>query len=265
MATADTSMYDASFYSDIIGGSQRSAAVVVPKVLELYRARSVIDVGCGAGTWLKVFADNGVADIWGVDGGVGSGQSLLIPQDRFTLANLAEPFSISRTFDLVVSLEVAEHLPPASADTFVQSLVRLGPVVMFSAAAPFQGGHHHVNEQWPGYWAQLFAGHNYRALDVIRPRVWDERGVSFWYQQNTLLYVREDFLEDPLAEELKKASQWRTGAPAIVHPHHFTLKMSGPGNWVDPRDLPLRKVLSSLPTLVRRALGRKMGRSNSKA
>jgi hypothetical protein len=36
-----------------------------------------------------------------------------------------------------VSLEVAEHLPPGVAQTFVDALVRHGSVVLFSAAIPF--------------------------------------------------------------------------------------------------------------------------------
>ena len=55
-------------------------------------------------------------------------------------------------FDLVVSLEVAEHLPKECADIFVDSLVRLGPIILFSAAIPQAGGTCHINEQWPEYW-----------------------------------------------------------------------------------------------------------------
>jgi len=38
---------------------------------------------------------------------------------------------VDRRFDLVMSLEVGEHLPPDVADRFVESLVNLGPVVAF--------------------------------------------------------------------------------------------------------------------------------------
>ena len=65
---------------------------------------------------------------------------------------------MNRKFDLVLSLEVAEHLPSECAEAFVESLVNLGPVILFSAAIPYQGGENHVNEQWPEYWVGVLSG-----------------------------------------------------------------------------------------------------------
>lgn len=67
--------------------------------------------------------------------------------------DLTQPLSLGRKFDLCVSMEVAEHLPPSRADSFVADLVGLAPVVLFSAAVPEQGGTNHLNEQWPDYGA----------------------------------------------------------------------------------------------------------------
>jgi ribosomal protein L11 methylase PrmA len=46
-------------------GTRSSAEVIVPLVLEVVKARSVIDVGCGTGEWLSVFKEHGVEDIGG--------------------------------------------------------------------------------------------------------------------------------------------------------------------------------------------------------
>jgi hypothetical protein len=92
---------------------------------------------------------------------------------------------------------VAEHLDEARADTFVQSLARHGDTIMFSAAIPGQGGTHHVNEQWPSYWAEKFAKAGYTAYDVIRPRIWTDPRVMVWYKQNILLFSRGRAFEAP--------------------------------------------------------------------
>ena len=63
--------------------------------------------------------------------------------------DLAQPLQIDRRFDLALSLEVAEHLPPECGSEFVQTLTDLSSVILFSAAIPFQGGTDHLNEQWP--------------------------------------------------------------------------------------------------------------------
>lgn len=140
-------LYTKDYYKDIQGGSRRSAKVIVPLVLELIQPRSVIDVGCGVGAWLSVFKECGVRDIMGVDGDYIDKKMLQIPQERFLSFDLREPLRMDRQFDLVVSFEVAEHLPSECAERFVDSLVRLGPAILFSAAIPFQGGAHHMNEQ----------------------------------------------------------------------------------------------------------------------
>ena len=67
--------------------------------------------------------------------------------------DLNQPFTLDRTSDLVVCLEVAEHVPPLSAGDFIASLTRLASIILFSAAIPYQGGDGHLNEQWPEYWA----------------------------------------------------------------------------------------------------------------
>jgi SAM-dependent methyltransferase len=173
-------------------GSARSADVVVPLVMQLVAPSSVVDVGCGLASWLAAFAHFGVPRIFGVDGPWVDESTLRIPPDRFLAADLTRPLRLDEHFDLVVSLEVGEHLPADAADTFIDSLVALGPVVLFSAAVPGQGGVGHVNEQWPDYWVGRFAERGFGVVDCIRPRIWSDERVEFWYAQNTLIFANDE-------------------------------------------------------------------------
>lgn len=188
--------YTDDFYAEIREHARRSARRIVPMVLDRAPAKSVVDVGCGLGTWLAVFMEHGVGDVLGIDGPHIDPEALEVPRDRFRSADLAAPLAVGRRFDLAVSLEVAEHLPAASADTFVTSLCALAPVVMFSAAVPSQGGVNHVNEQWPAYWAERFVDRGYRCVDCLRREVWSDPDVSWWYAQNVCLYVDGRALQD---------------------------------------------------------------------
>lgn len=105
---------------------------------------------------MSVFKEFGVEDIYGVDGEWINMKMLKIPEERFSKIDLREPFRLERYFDLVMSLEVAKHLPIECAGYFVDSLVSLGQVILFSAAVPFQGGDEHINEQWPYFLDQIF-------------------------------------------------------------------------------------------------------------
>src|SRR5262249_50066622 len=157
--------------------------------------RSIVDVGCGLGTWLAAFRELGVTDVVGIDGEYVDRDLLEIPQEQFREVDLSAPFSLDRTFDLAISLEVAEHLPPEAAEAFVESVARLAPVVLFSAAIPFQSGNHHLNEQWPDYWTTLFRRHNYVPIDCIRGKIWDNYEVEPWYVQNSLIFADTSFVQ----------------------------------------------------------------------
>ena len=70
--------YSVDFFTSHRAGSASSAARLVPLVLDLTDATSVIDVGCGIGTWLAEFVARGVPDVLGVDGAwVNPGQLLI--------------------------------------------------------------------------------------------------------------------------------------------------------------------------------------------
>ncbi|HJQ79638.1 MAG TPA: class I SAM-dependent methyltransferase [Lacipirellulaceae bacterium] len=184
--------YSPQYYHRLKSGSHNSAKAVVPVVFQLIKPHSVVDVGCGTGAWLAEFERQGVPDILGVDGAHIPVDQLEIDPGSFLAADFTQPLRLRGQFDLAVSLEVAEHLKPAQSEQFVETLTNLAPVVLFSAAIPYQGGEHHVNEQWPAFWVERFAAHNYIALDPFRRWLWERSDVDWWYAQNLLLFVRQD-------------------------------------------------------------------------
>jgi SAM-dependent methyltransferase len=217
--------YSPAFYRLIEEGSLRSAQHVLPHLLELTSPRSIVDVGCGTGTWLQAARDLGVADIFGIDGSYVDRRMLRIPEAHFEAVDLSRPFTLTRTFDVALSLEVAEHLPESSAQPFVESLTRLAPVVLFSAAVPKQVGENHVNEQWPTFWVERFARCGYVAIDCMRRRVWDDPDVEWWYAQNMLLMVRPNHLQG--SPVLQQEQQRGAGPCDIVHPRGYMNRLAG--------------------------------------
>jgi SAM-dependent methyltransferase len=255
-ASPRTSDYDREFFEDHVHKARTSAETIVPLVMELVEPTSVVDLGCGLGTWLATFERHGISDYVGVDGDWVPREAMEIPADRFVPARLDEALELGRQFDLAVSLEVAEHLPERVARRFVETATGLAPVVLFSAAIPHQGGLHHMNEQWPEYWAALFAAEGYALVDSIRPLVWSTPGVSFWYAQNAFLYVRTDVLaERPGLARARDATRGSMLSP--VHPSLLLQMARAPEEHVrrpSAREHSFRDLIDALPRVASRSL-----------
>ncbi len=251
--------YTEKFFEIREGDTKRSADEVVPLILQLTHAKSVIDVGCGTGDWLEAFMERGVTDVVGVDGDYVERKMLRFPKDRFIPANLEESFLIDREFDLVLSLEVAEHLSIECAERFVESLVKLGPIIVFSAALPHQGGTHHVNEQWPDYWANHFLRSGYVAIDALRKRIWQNDHVALWYRQNMLIFVNEELLitYEALSGEYEQTSLQQL---CVVHPELYINKCKRQPKPFNPTSL--RQLAKMLPALFKASLTHRLGRLN---
>jgi SAM-dependent methyltransferase len=187
---SETVPYDAAFYSRHKNLSVSSAAAVLPIVQKLTDFQSAVDLGCGTGAWVATCAELGVTDLLGIDGSYVDPSTLVIDTNWFMAHDLTAPLKVGRRYDLAISMEVGEHLPESAADVFVENLCSLSDAVLFSAAAPGQGGTNHINEQWPEYWAAKFGKHGFRMIDCLRQEIWENESVAAWYRQNAFICLR---------------------------------------------------------------------------
>lgn len=196
----------------------KAATQVVPQILRLFSPKSVLDVGCGTGTWLSVFKKFGINHIKGIDSDYVNKELLLknIESHQFEPFDLAKPFNLNERYDLIICLEVGEHLPRNSANTFVESLSKHSDTIVFGAAVPGQWGQNHLNEQWAEYWIELFKVHNYYVYDFLRPLIWDNPNVEWWYKQNILIFSRTKL----------NLEIGNVGFNSLIHPDHFKQKLN---------------------------------------
>jgi SAM-dependent methyltransferase len=185
-----TTAYGPEFYADRRHATQHAARTILSIVAEHLPFARVADVGCGTGTWLAAAMTLGAEEAFGYEGAWIDGVALDDARIVLAQVDLERPLA-GTAADLAISLEVAEHLSPERADSFVADLCAMAPAVLFGAAIPGQGGVSHVNEQWQSYWARMFAGMGYRAFDIIRPRLWSDDRIPAWYRQNAILFVAD--------------------------------------------------------------------------
>lgn len=187
--------YLKNYKHDIRTHNTEAAEEFLPIFFEYIKPNSVIDIGCGTGTWLKVFKDLGASEILGVDGNYIKKETLEIDEKYLILHDLSKSFKLDKKYDLAISLEVAEHLPEKSADIFVETLTSLSNTILFSAALPFQGGQNHINEQPFSYWIEKFNKKGFTVKDLFRERIWNNKNIEWWYKQNMFLIEKGNILE----------------------------------------------------------------------
>jgi SAM-dependent methyltransferase len=161
--------------------SADAAYAALSKIFPDVPPSSLLDVGCGTGTWLSAAERLGVSDLHGVDG-IDANSSA-----NFSKLDLTQPIRLGRRYDVVLCLEVGEHLDSAYSRVLIGSLVAHAPKIIFSAACPGQPGQHHVNCQWPDYWQSLFNREGFACYDTVRWSIWNDKLIEPWYRQNMFI------------------------------------------------------------------------------
>lgn len=201
-----SAIYDEMFYARQAERSYNSAKKVLKKIHTLFPyINSVCDIGCGIGTWLKVWREiDGKIDIIGVDGNTIDEKLLYVPRDKILIKNLDNIQDLTlpnKKYDLLECLEVVEHLQKEGAQEFISYLTSLSDLILFSGAIPKQGGDNHINEQPLEYWNLFFKQMNYMCFDILREEFWNDDDISWWYRQNALVFVKKDSVPHKLLLE----------------------------------------------------------------
>jgi len=217
--------YDDNFYRKQFEDSIRSAKVILGIIFEVYKPISVIDFGCGYGSWLMIAESLGSKVLKGLDGDWIKKEKLLSKKIDFSPVNFVDfKFHDKDKYDLALSLEVAEHLSDEIAESFINTICRASDVVLFAAAIKHQGGTNHINEQRQSYWINLFQANGFEAFDIIRGAIWDNSKVKWWYRQNTFLFVNTMANNPKLDFEILKTME--KTIPDVVHPQYYERRIT---------------------------------------
>jgi len=231
--------YNDNFHKIHFRDSLNSAKEIVPLFLSYFKPQSVLDVGCGLGTWLSVFKENN-CDIFGIDGDYVQKKDLIIDQDEFKDCDLNLRFDLQKKFDLVTSLEVAEHILAVNAKIFIDSLCHHGDIILFSAAIPGQEGTLHYNEQLNDYWVKLFSENNFECIDFLRHEIWNNNKISWWYRQNILIFIKKSEIHNPVYESITtQKGEFRN---TYIHPELFAYKSRKAENFEKILNNPFRLI-----------------------
>lgn len=185
-------IYGEDFYEREVNANQvESADAVADTLIEIFAAKTVIDIGCGNGLYLHTLSQR---QVWAV-GCDGSAHGVrLCPPDIFVFQyDLKAPLVTNRRFDLCLCFEVAEHIPKRYSGNLVQSCCNSSDTVVFSSAQVGQGGTDHINERSPEFWNYLFRKEGFEQslgeTNALQAR-FQQMNVVHWLTANTRVYRR---------------------------------------------------------------------------
>lgn len=190
----DANLYDEEFFKRyyVRDNYIQDHKILAKAIVKIFSPKSVIDIGCGSGQilwWLKTKYN---ISVLGYEGSPAAAK-LWKPEirDHIRLADCAVAIQDDFKADVVVCLEVAEHLREHEAGPLVNNICRLSSkYVIFSAAPPGQGGKNksHFNEQPWEYWAKKFKTYSFKLDQHVNRKFHkfvDDRLRCSWYRTNT--------------------------------------------------------------------------------
>ncbi|MBC7771416.1 MAG: class I SAM-dependent methyltransferase [Pyrinomonadaceae bacterium] len=194
----DWLIYNPGIFQSFHAAALKNAPLFTPVVLkEFPGVRTFVDVGCGTGGFAAEFQRRGLKV-------VGFEYS---PRGREWAKRTGidvRPFDVSisdsadlggERVDLVLTTEVAEHVPPFLADAFVRFVASCGDNIVFTACPPNDHGrgNGHINEQPKSYWIEKFEKLGYRVDQAKTDRIVNAlkaTDVSYYMHENLIVFEK---------------------------------------------------------------------------
>ena len=149
--------------------------------------QKVLDLGCGPGTYVNCFQELNI-DATGYDTDI-----RVKGNDHLICKSL---FDVEETGDVVLCLEVAEHIESCKNLKIAEAITRaLAPkgTLIWTAAKPGQGGVGHINCQTKDYWIDLFKSQPLKRCNGMELILAEEMKKGYhmgWFVQNLLIYTK---------------------------------------------------------------------------
>jgi len=183
-------VYDQDFYAEMAPAKAASARAFAQVVAANMSFQSLFDIGCGSGVFLAEFHRLG-KDVAGCEA---SRDAVTLASKDFPVfvADATRPIPIDRRHDLVLCIEVAEHIGHRHSRQLVENCAHLGAQVLFTAAPPGQKGIGHINLHAREFWQELFRREGF-VLDApgterIREQLRQQQ-VLAWLYNNLMIFV----------------------------------------------------------------------------
>lgn len=136
------------------------APQVWDKLIEVFKPKKIIDVGCGAGHSTKYFFEKKI-EVLGIEGYVPAIESSVIKEKIYVHDYVMSEFIPDQIYDIAWCCEFVEHVEEKYMENFMRTF-DMCKVVAMTHALPGQPGYHHVNCQTHDYWIEKFKSRGFK-------------------------------------------------------------------------------------------------------
>ena len=160
---------------------------VMTNFLKNMKVKTLLDLGCGPGYYVKNFIENGIE----CEAYDGNPNTPLLTEGLGQVKDLSEEFDLGKKFDFVLSLEVGEHIPKEYEDVFIDNVLRhANEYVLMSWAVPGQNGDGHVNEQSNDYVINKIEEKGFEHLYPLSNE-FRKNAKAFWFKYTLMLFRKK--------------------------------------------------------------------------
>lgn len=162
-----------------------------------FKPNSVVDFGCGIGSYLYFFSKFGISKLKGFEGSKKAIELAIINKGYIERCDISKKIDLNEKYDICICFEVAEHLNEDCVETFLDNLCSSSDTILFTAAPPNQGGRHHVNLKPIQYWTQKFKERHYNyqtSLTDEFKKDLDNKVDTMPWMKNNLMIFQNNFL-----------------------------------------------------------------------
>ncbi len=207
-------------------------------IIEKYSPKDVIDFGCGVGAYLLIAKELGAQTVLGVDDF--SPNYSLLNRDEFLQKDLSTPINLNRKFDLVVCLEVIEHISADCEDTLLDSIAsHAKDLILFSGGEPDQPGLGHINTNPLSHWLKKWAARGWFPV-LVDSLGYRGLATFSWMKRNPVLLKKSPHGEENCIRKLTEISntswKWWGQLASIVSYPFREIPPQGFGIRLDTKD-----------------------------
>lgn len=147
----------------------------------LFKNKSIIDLGAGLGQYCDVIRRCTTCDAYD-----GSKNVEVVTKGKVKYLNLAKKIEFNCTHDIVMSIEVGEHIPKDYEDIYEENLIKCSNnIIILTWATIGQGGFYHVNEKEKKDVINIF---------TTKGLKWNEDIHKILYKSSRLDYIKNNLM-----------------------------------------------------------------------